>query len=88
MKIKPDYTLKRISEQYVIVANSPDVKLENNIVLNETAVFLWEQLQSGVSSKEQLLHALLNKFDISTVLALSDIDTFLRIMRENGIIEL
>ncbi len=88
MKIKPDYALKTVSGQSVVVSNNPDIRLNNNIVLNETAVFLWHEIENGVSSKEQLFHALLGEFDISTVLALSDIDTFLKTMRENGIIEL
>ena len=33
------------------------------------------------------LDALLENFEISTVLALGDIDVFLRTMKENGIIE-
>lgn len=88
MKIKPGYTLKNISGQQTIVASAPAAALRNTIVLSATSVFLWEQLQAGVTSKEQLLHSLLDHFDISTVLALSDIDIFLKTLRENGVIEL
>ena len=44
-------------------------------------------LKNGDVSKPQMLDALLDNFDISTVLALSDIDVFIRTMRENGLIE-
>lgn len=88
MKINPGYTLKTISGQATVTAESPAAPLRNTIVLNETSAFLWEQIASGITSKEQLLHSLLARFDISTVLALNDINVFLKTMRENGIIEL
>ncbi len=44
-------------------------------------------LENGNPTKSEMLNALLDNFEISTVLALGDIDVFLRTMRENGIIE-
>ena len=61
--------------------------LENTIVLTETAMFLWHMLENGNPTKKDMLNALLDNFEISTVLALGDIDVFLRTMKENGIIE-
>ena len=60
---------------------------DNTIVLTETALFLWKMLENGNPTKSEMLNALLDNFEISTVLALGDIDVFLRTMRENGIIE-
>ena len=56
-------------------------------MLTDTAAFLWKMLENGNPTKKEMLNALLLNFDISTVLALSDIDIFLRTMRENGILE-
>ena len=44
-------------------------------------------LEKGNPTKKDMLNALLDNFEISTVLALGDIDVFLRTMKENGIIE-
>ena len=55
--------------------------------MTETSAYLWDLLQNENATKEQMLHGLLNKFDISTVLALNDIDVFIRILKENGILE-
>ena len=38
-------------------------------------------------TKAEMLDGLLKNFNISTVLALGDIDIFIRTMKENGIIE-
>lgn len=88
MKINPGYTVKTVSGQKIITAESGAEELHNPIILGEIPLFLWEQLSAGVTSKERLLHALLAKFDISTVLALNDINDFLKTLSENGVIEL
>ena len=50
-------------------------------------MFLWHMLENGNPTKKDMLNALLDNFEISTVLALGDIDVFLRTMKENGVIE-
>lgn len=85
MRIKDGYSLKNFDGQYTVVADNGE--LDNIIVLNDTALFLWNLLNEKDVSKTEMLNALLRNFDISTVLALGDIDVFLRTMKENGITE-
>ncbi|MEE1239126.1 MAG: PqqD family protein [Acutalibacteraceae bacterium] len=85
MRIKDGYSLKNFDGQYTVVADNGE--LDNIIVLNDTALFLWNLLKEKDVSKTEMLNALLRNFDISTVLALGDIDVFLRTMKENGITE-
>ena len=87
MKIKEGYILKNSSGNYVVSVNDGNVKLNNSIVLTETAVFLWNLIKDKHLTKVQMLNELINNFDISTVLALGDIDIFIRTMMENDIIE-
>ncbi|MGN0450994.1 MAG: PqqD family protein [Acutalibacteraceae bacterium] len=88
MRIKDGYDIRSFEGQATVVASSPDAQpLENTIVLTDTAVFLWNMLKAKDTAKTEMLNALLDNFDISTVLALGDIDVFLRTMKENGIIE-
>ncbi|MGN0492528.1 MAG: PqqD family protein [Acutalibacteraceae bacterium] len=88
MRIKDGYDIKSFEGQKTVVAVSPKAEpLENTIVLTDTAVFLWNMLKAKDTSKTEMLNALLDNFDISTVLALGDIDVFLRTMKENGVIE-
>ena len=84
MHIKDGFTVKNLQGQMTVVAEKG---IDNTIVLTETALFLWKMLENGNSTKSEMLNALLDNFEISTVLALGDIDVFLRTMRENGIIE-
>lgn len=87
MKIKPEFHLKKISGQNVVCCENSVSSPMNSIVLTETAAFLWEQISQKDMGKEQLLNALLDRFEISTVLALNDIDIFVKTLKENGIIE-
>ncbi|HAL20054.1 MAG TPA: hypothetical protein DDY61_00450 [Ruminococcaceae bacterium] len=84
MHIKDGFTVKNLQGQMTVVAEKG---IDNTIVLTETALFLWKMLENGNPTKSEMLNALLDNFEISTVLALGDIDVFLRTMRENGIIE-
>lgn len=88
MKIKKGFTLKNENGQAIIVCDkniNPDYNAL--ITLSETSAYLWYLLESKNATKEQMLHGLLDKFDISAVLALSDIDIFIKILNENGILE-
>ena len=85
MRIKEGFSLKNFEGQYTVVSDNGE--LENTIVLTDTALFLWNMLKEKDASKTEMLNALLSNFDISTVLALGDIDVFLRTMKENGITE-
>ncbi len=88
MKIKEGYELQNRSGRYIVVPKrAKSAELENAIVLTETAVFLWNLLKKKDVTKTQMLDELIAEFDISTVLALGDIDVFVRTMKENGIIE-
>ena len=88
MRIKDGFKLVNMQGQNTVVLNNgKSVSFNNTIVLTDTAAFLWKMLENGNPTKKEMLNALLLNFDISTVLALSDIDIFLRTMRENEILE-
>ena len=88
MRIKKGFKLKNVSGQQTVVADRRIIKNYNNvIVLNETAVFLWELISERNVTKQEMLELLLEKFDISTVLALGNIDVFVKTLKENEIIE-
>ena len=88
MKIKKGFIIENHSGQNILVyKGSEKISFTQNIVLSETAVFLWRYLEKNNATKAQMLGALIEAFDISTVLALGDIDTFVKTLKANGIIE-
>lgn len=88
MRIKDGYELKNENNRYVVTCNGVvSGELDNSIVLADTAIFLWNLVKEQDVTKTEMLNALIENFDISTVLALGNIDVFVRTMKENGIIE-
>ncbi len=88
MRIKEGFALKNIHGQNFIVYTGNDLTdFTRSISLSATSSFLWQKLSEGEKSKEELLNLLLESFDISTVLALNDIDVFVKTLKKDGIIE-
>ena len=88
MKIKQGYELENRSGVNVVVCKDNSIQpLDNSIVLTDTAVFLWNLLKTNDLTKAELLNAVIENFDVSTVFALGNIDIFVNTMKENGIIE-
>ena len=88
LRIKDGFELKNIHGEYIVISKEKSILMpHNSIILTDTAVFLWNLLKNQDVTKAEMLNALIENFDISTVLALGNIDVFVRTMRENGIIE-
>ena len=87
MKLKSGFILKKENGQNVVLCTDKNVRFDSSIMLGTTNAFLFEQLLEGEKTKEQLLNLLLQNFDVSTVLALNDIDIFIRTLKEHGVIE-
>lgn len=87
MKLKKGFILKRENGQNVVLCTDKSINFNSSIMLGETTAFLFERLLEKERSKEELLNLLLDNFDVSTVLALNDIDVFIRILKENGVME-
>jgi hypothetical protein len=84
LRIKSGFDIVNVDGHYVIKGEK---SLNQTIILDEISLFLWNNLKDREFTKNEMLELLLNKFEISTVLALGEIDKFVRILRENEIIE-
>ena len=88
MRIKSDFTLKNEKGKHIVVATGDTTRsFSSSIILQDTAVFMWNLLKEKDLTKEQLVNSLLDNFPISTVLALSYVDTFFKTLKENEILE-
>ena len=87
MKVKSGFKLMKVGVQNLVVAVDEGAEEFNGMVrLNATGAFLWEKIEKG-SEKEELVSALLAQYGIDEETARKDLDGFLNILIENGILE-
>ena len=87
MKVKSGFKLMKVGVQNLVVAVDERAEEFNGMVrLNSTRAFLWEKIEKG-SEKEELVSALLAQYGIDEETARKDLDGFLNILIENGILE-
>lgn len=85
MKIRDEFFLKNENGQKIIKSSkkTPD----NYIVLGNTAALLFELTKEKDCSRNEMFEYILKNSDISTVLALNDLDIFIKLMKENDMFE-
>lgn len=87
MKLKKGFVLSKAGDDYVAVATGEAGKTFKGLVRNNaTAAFLFEQLKEE-RSKEDLIKALLDTYEVDAETAEKDVSTFLNTIQEAGILE-
>ena len=86
MKIAKEYILREIAGDYIIVpVRAAALEFNGMITVNETGASLWEKLREG-TTKEELLHAMLEEYEVSEKEAEADIQEFLQMLQKNKIL--
>lgn len=86
MKIDKAFILREIAGEYVIIPTGKTLSFNGLLSVNGIGAFLWERLQTEVT-REELVEAVLNEYDIDEETAGADIDEFLGILTEKQILE-
>ena len=88
MKLKYRFVLREVSGQSVAVAVGMDHSSFNGMVkLNRTGAFLMELLNEKDMSREELLEALLERYDVTGQRAAENLDAFLNTLRQGGLLQ-
>ena len=85
MKIKDEFYLIKENGQNIVESRLKN--LNNSIILGKTAALLFEYTKTGNRSENDMLDFILENTDVSTVLALNDLNIFIKLMKENDIFE-
>ncbi len=87
MKIKEGFALRKIAGEFIVMPTGSNIaSFDGAIALNEVAAFIFEKLQNP-ASKNDLLIAVLNEYDVEKEVAERDIDAITAQFAEMGIIE-
>lgn len=87
MKRKDGYMMREVADNWVVVATGEESKNFNGIVkMNETSAFLFQMLEKE-QTKEEMIHALTESYEVGEEKAAEDVDQFCRTLLDAGILK-
>ena len=87
MKIAKGFNLMNIAGQNIIVTlGAKTINFNTMISLNDSAAFLWQQLQTE-KTEEELMSAILDEYDIDETTANEDIRRFISKLKDADVLE-
>lgn len=88
MKIKDGFILRQICGEYVVVGEGlAQVNFNKMLSLNETAAFLWKEVQGKEFTKDTLVDLLLGQYEVERERAAEDVDKLLAVWIQEGVAE-
>ena len=87
MNVKPDFVLRDIAGEYLVVPICEEAdRIHGIITFSESGAFLWEKLQDE-QTEVSLVEALLGEYDVDADTAKRDVKAFLDSIAELGCLE-
>ncbi len=87
MRIKEGFKLRTLCGEYIVVGEGINVVDFNKMLtLNDSAAWLWEQVQGRDFTSEDLVSLLTDKYDVSQERASADVDKLLQTWQQEGIV--
>ncbi|MGJ1305741.1 PqqD family protein [Sphingobacterium siyangense] len=84
MKLRNDITLRKVGKEYIIVDPGQDmVDMSKVFTLNETAAFLWNELQGIDFELEDMINLLLDNYETEREVAEKDSIKLIEVL-QNG----
>ncbi len=88
MRVKRELVLRQIGNDYIIVEPEQDqVDLSKVYTLNETAAWLWHQLQGRDFTPEIMVKLLREEYEVSAELASRDVARLVEVFIKQGLLE-
>jgi hypothetical protein len=88
MKIKEGFTLRQICGEWVVVGEGlAQVNFNKMLSLNETAAYLWQEVQGKEFTEQDLTNLLLDKYEVTPEVAAADVNRLVGIWKEQGVAE-
>lgn len=88
MKIKEGFTLRTLCGEHIVVGEGLDQVNYNKIIsLNNSAAYLWEQVQGKEFYIEDLVTLLTDQYDVSAERALEDVKRMVSTWQAQGLVE-
>ena len=86
MKLKPDFQIVQMANDYMLVPTGDQIDSFNGtVILNEVSAFILNQLKENLE-KEDLVERLVMEFDVESATAREDVDVAIEKMKQIGIL--
>lgn len=87
MKIKDGFIMRELNGTGVAVpVGETSEKFPGMVTLNDTGMFLWNKISSE-STRDSLINALLDEYDVDEATAANDVDKFIESLRGADLLE-
>ena len=87
MKAKPGFVLRNVVDEYILMPTGENIsKFNGTVLLNSVSAFVWEKMQNPIS-KDELLKAVLDEFEVEKAVASTDLDALLETLKGYDVIE-
>ena len=86
MKLKPDFQIVQMANDYMLVPTGDQIDSFNGtVILNEVSAFILNQLKENLE-KEDLVERLVMEFDVESATAREDVDVAVEKLKQIGIL--
>ena len=86
MKLKPDFQIVQMANDYMLVPTGDQIDSFNGtVILNEVSAFILNQLKEDLE-KEDLVERLVREFDVESATAREDVDVAVEKLKQIGIL--
>lgn len=87
MKIRSGFVLRNVVDEYMVMPTGENIeKYDGAVVMNAVSAFVFQQLENGIS-RDDLLTAIVNEFDVDEATAAADLDELLAQFGKMGLLE-
>ena len=87
MVAKQGFVLRNVVDEHILMPTGDNIgKFNGTVLFNDVSAFVWEKLQSPMS-KDDLLQAVLDEFEVEKDAAEADLDALLKQLYEYEVIE-
>ncbi|MGJ1283497.1 PqqD family protein [Sphingobacterium spiritivorum] len=88
MRLRTDIRLRKIGDEYIIVDPGQDmVDMSKAYTLNETAAFIWNELQNIEFTVSTIAKLLQNNYDLSPETADQDAKELVKQLQSEGLLK-
>lgn len=88
MKIKDGFTLRQLCGEYVVVGEGlSQVNFNKILSMNESAGYLWNNVQGKEFTLEDLVTLLTDRYDVTAEQAMEDVKKMVAVWQEHGVLE-